>query len=656
MADEPDGMGHWPARDPAVAAAGVMLVRAAAALGGAPADLARDGTVCVLLLPVAQWAEPFEDAWQALACNGEPPTSAHRDFASPGLGWNVWRALAGGRAANPREGERFAIAASLGQHCVGLTTDPALLPADLRAATDHRLEPGSLTSADVGALIQALGAGEASFALDEAEAAALSPRLLRLARRPGQAADAYLRKLREILSREASPAPAVTPVSPRVAPTLDTLHGMEEAVAWGRSLARDLAAYRTGTLPWSAVDRGVLLSGPPGTGKTTFARALAADCNVKLVAGSYAAWLGTGMGHQGDLLRGMRKTFAEARAAAPAILFLDEVDSFPNRATVTHAYSEWDIQVVNALLGEVDGLEGREGVVLVAACNLPQVLDPALTRSGRLDRHIRIEPPGTAALAAILREHLSNDLPGADLFRLALAAVGSTGADVERLVRGARRRARQAGRAMTADDLAAELGAEVTGDPAARRLAAIHEAGHAVAVALRRPGALRAVTLSGRGGSVDSAAVANLRAAELAGLLVELLAGRAAEEVVLGAPSAGAGGSAESDLAKATTLATAAAAALGFDAELGLVWRGLAEPSRVPAMLRDYPPLAERVREMLDAAYRDAVGLVGAHRSAIETLAAALLAHGALDGAEAEAVIARALEETRAWKAWRSAN
>lgn len=647
MFDDVEGQDGERPRDPAIAAAHVMLIRAAAALGGAPADLAQNGTVCILLLPDAHWAEPFEDAWRALACNGEMPTSPHRQFSSPGRGWSVWRALAGDRTARSREGERFAIAASLGQHCVGLTADPALLPADLRAATDHQLEPGLLTPADISGLTQALGAGEASFMLDDAEAAALSPRLLRLARRPGQAADAYLRKLREILSREAPPAPAMTSTSPRSAPTLDRLHGMDEAVAWGRSLARDLAAYRAGELPWSAVDRGVLLSGPPGTGKTTFSRALASSCKVKLIAGSYAAWLGTGTGHQGDLLRGMRNTFAEARSAAPAILFLDEVDSFPNRATVTHARSEWDVQMVNALLGEVDGLEGREGVVLVAACNLPQILDPALTRSGRLDRHIRIEPPDTAALAAILREHLGEDLPGTDLSRLALVAAGSTGADVERMVRGARRRARETRRAMTADDLGAELGAEVARDPLARRLAVIHEAGHAVAIALRRPGGLRAVTLSGRGGSVDSATVANLRPAELAGLLVELLAGRAAEEVVLGAPSADAGGSAESDLAKATALATAAAAALGFDAELGLVWRGLAEPSRVPAMLRDHPSLAIRVREMLDKAYRDAVNLMCDHRSAIETLAAALLAHGALQGAEAEAMIASALEEAR---------
>jgi cell division protease FtsH len=142
----------------------------------------------------------------------------------------------------------------------------------------------------------------------------------------------------------------------------------------------------------------------------------------------------------------MCASFAQARektaVAGGAILFIDEVDSFPNRETLTHHYKDYEIQVVNALLAEIDGVEGRRGVVLLAACNHPHLLDPALVRSGRLDRHIRISLPDQAALARILREHLGKDFGGESLQEAALAAAGASGADCEPFVRGARRRAR----------------------------------------------------------------------------------------------------------------------------------------------------------------------------------------------------------------------
>ena len=411
---------------------------------------------------------------------------------------------------------------------------------------------------------------------------------------------------------------------------------MDEAVAWGRTLARDLVEYGAGRLAWADVDRGCLLSGPPGCGKTLFARALAASCEATLVTGSYGQWLGSGQAHQGDLLKAMKKTFADARASAPSILFIDEVDSFPNRAAITHAWAGWDIQVVNSLLAEIDGVEGREGVVLVAACNMPDKLDPALVRSGRLDRHLRIGLPDRVGLARILREHLGVDLPDLDLSGAALSASGCSGADCEKLVRDARRRARGAGRVMVAEDLLEEIGGTSDRTVAETWLAAVHEAGHAVAACRLQPGTLRAISLretEGAGGHMLLRPLSAYAAAsEIRDRLVVVLAARAAEEVILGMPSCGAGGGPGSDLAFATNLATACVSAFGFGKGSGLTWLGLPDQGSLPGMMSSNPGLAEAVGRILAEAYGDALKLMGEVRPAVEDVARHLVEQKVLDG------------------------
>ncbi len=606
-------------------------------------------TVTTVRTACAAWTELTARAWAVLLHNG----AEHIDIDS-GRAWHRGARLAFVRPVSmPKSSSRGVkkdadadIQRALwnGLPIIGFAPDEAFLPEDLVQAADRHIVMPKPSSVDVAALAGRLCENEPSVQLTDEEAATLSPRLVRLARRLDQSPDDYVGKLRDLVARE-SAVPQARPEGPRDAPTLERLHGMDEAVAWGMSLRVSLQAHAAGKLAWKDVDNAVLLSGPPGTGKTTFARALAKSCDLPLHTGSYAQWLANGSGHQGDMLMAMRKTFKEAKKQAPCILLLDEVDSFGDRGTMPIYHAEWAIPVINALLAEMDGVEGREGVVVVAACNHPDKLDPALVRSGRLDRHIGISLPDQEALALILHEHLGDDLPGVSLAGAALAAAGVTGADCERFVRGVRRRAREAKRAATLDDLMEEIGGSDTRTDEELRVAAVHEAGHGVARCELLPGTLRAVTLrpgNGTGGSTASEDTAQYLLAEDVHLrMVFLLAARAAEELVLGTPSSGAGGNADSDLARATRLAMTAVCSLGFSDKVGLVWAGLPDPSDPTRMLAEHPAAAAEIRRMLDRAYEDALELVKHRQAAVEAVAKTLLARRVLDGAAVAEIVAR---------------
>ena len=627
--------------DPALRVAKAMLRRAILAATPCPAWC----SIHVVTTPNSSWTTVLSEAWEEMVRTAGSPGNGVEDHAwwRRGTWVNFARAFdLKGRMDNGDAAVGTALAER--RLLVGFAHDTGLLPRDLTDAADWHLVVAAPTPEDVRCGVPAPRGRAADIGLTPEDAAAVTPRLLRLATRPNQSAADWLVKLRDLLGKEPGQARAAAE-APRTSPTLSRLHGMPEATEWGLTLARDLTEYRQGALPWSAVDAGCLLSGPPGVGKTLFARALAATCDVPLVQGSYATWHSAGACHQGDFLKAMRRTFAEAKGVAPCILFIDEVDSFPDRRKLAHHNRTYETQVVNGLLAEIDGADARNGVVLLAACNHPDKLDPALVRSGRLDRHIRLTLPGADDLAAILREHLGDDLPGEDLGRMGTLAVGRSGADCERLVRGARRRARLRSEPMVVTDLAAEL--VVSGmDAATERRVATHEAGHVVAV-LELGGSfvLEAVTLQATGGTSGAMLGrwhdSSLSEARVRDRLVVLMAGRAAEEVVLGTASSGAGGGATSDLAQATGLALRASVSLGLDPDDGLLWRGEPDDRTAPAMLECDPRLAARIRVRLAGAHEQASELVRRRLGAVSALADALVERRTLSGEEARDLVRR---------------
>ncbi|CAH2602851.1 Cell division protein FtsH [Rhodovastum atsumiense] len=626
--------------DPVEIAVEAMLRRALAA--GAPAleqAATQPGAVVVLRVP-AFWPAQIAWGWRRFVLG-------HSKSAITGRGGRLHEcirteapapATTSGRRRFEDDEEALAKRIWRGHGALGVSPDLAWLPPALVQAADRIVEIPP-PDADILRQVAVRLCGEPAPQPDEAVAAEVKPEMLQLACRPSQSAREYLDRLARLVVA-ARPAP---PPAPRW--TLDTLPLAPEVEAVARRMVTELDAFRHGLLPWSEVDRGALLSGPPGCGKTTFAQALAASAGVPLVVGSYALWESgqDGTGRYTEIIPRLRRTFADARACAPCILFIEELDSIMGRGKAGHNES-WFRSINNALLAEMDGIGGREGIIVIAATNFPDDIDPALRRAGRLDRELVLRLPDAAQLARILAAHLPGLTPAA-LQPAASAALGGSGADCERWARGARRRARQAGRPVEVEDVITEI-RDGAGrhPPAVLRRVAFHEAGHAVAACVLRSGSVVSATVRRNGGTSGGVAVQRDRApatrGEIEAVIMELLAGRAAEELVLGEPSSGSGGPAGSDLAAATSLA----AALEFSLGLGetLVWRGDPEPRELASLLAFHHDAAERLEQRLRSALADARTMLARHRAELEAVAAALIDRETLSGAEVTSIIAAA--------------
>lgn len=425
---------------------------------------------------------------------------------------------------------------------------------------------------------------------------------------------------------ELAQVPAVTRAAPP-GPDLAALPGLGPVRARLTRIAADLRAFTMSELHWDDVSNGLILEGPPGTGKTTIAASLARSAQMSFVPVTCTDWFRAGRFEV--MLQAMHESFAAAHRAAPCLLFIDEIDSLRDRDGVQDRNSSWNAAVVNAVLPLLDGAAGHPGVFIVGATNHPEHLDTAILRAGRLGQRIHIAPPLERELPQVFRHHLGTDLAGADLAPLARRGAGMTPADVKAAVQEARSLARAARRPLRLTDLSAAIGTTHPAIPAAlRRRVAIHEAGHIVAAHVTGNARPIAATLSGAAGHAEMQLMphAGDRAAMTA-TLIRHLAGRAAEAEVLGDISDGAGGSAASDLAQATRAALQEALSLGRGGDL--VWHPATED---PAVLyARHRGLRDRITRRLDGAYACAGRIIRANRTAVEAIAAHLVVDGHLD-------------------------
>ncbi len=449
--------------------------------------------------------------------------------------------------------------------------------------------------------------------------------------------------------------------------TFDDVAGVDEAKAELQevvSFLKDPASFgRLG----ARLPKGVLLVGPPGTGKTLLARAVAGEAGVPFfsINGSEFVELFVGVG-----AARVRDLFAQARQRAPCIIFIDEIDALGRArgASVMTGANDEKEQTLNQLLAELDGFDPKSGVVLLAATNRPEILDPALLRAGRFDRQILVDRPDRAGRVQILKVHVRTVplAPGLDLDQVAALTPGFTGADLANLVNEAALVAtRRNGESVTLEDFSTAVERIVAGlakrsrvlSPREREITAYHEMGHAL-VALATPGAdpIQKVSiiphgLGALGFTLQRPAEERYIAtqAELEGKLTVMLGGRAAELTVFGELSTGAA----DDLTRATDLAREMVTRFGMDETVGHVVYGrppgllVARPTYTP---EEPPPYGDEtareiesaVRRLIQEALGRALAVLAANRAPLDEGAHELMEHETLTRDQLPALVSGA--------------
>ena len=394
------------------------------------------------------------------------------------------------------------------------------------------------------------------------------------------------------------------------------------------------------------IPKGVLLFGPPGTGKTLLARAVAGEAGVPFysISGSDFVEMFVGVGASR-----VRDLFEQAKANAPAIVFVDEIDAVGRHrgAGLGGGHDERE-QTLNQLLVEMDGFDTKGGVILIAATNRPDILDPALLRPGRFDRQIAVDTPDMEGRKAILRVHAKGKpfTPDVDLDSVARRTPGFTGADLANVINeAALLTARNEKRAITNDFLEEAIDRVIAGPERRTRamsehekkITAYHEGGHAlVAWALPHSAPVHKVTILPRGRSLGHTLVLPTEdkytqtRAELIDTLAYALGGRAAEELVFHEPTTGA----QNDIEKATSIARAMVTEFGMSSKLGAVKYGHNdnEPflGRTMGHQRDYSDaiaaeIDTEVRSLIELAHDEAWEILVEYREVLDNIVLELI-------------------------------
>ena len=442
--------------------------------------------------------------------------------------------------------------------------------------------------------------------------------------------------------------------------TFKDVAGIEEAMEEVSELVEFLKDPKKFQRLGGRIPKGVLMIGPPGTGKTLLAKAIAGEADAAFfsISGSDFVEMFVGVGASR-----VRDMFEQARKNVPCLVFIDEIDAVGrSRGHGLGGGNDEREQTLNALLVEMDGFDTQEGIIIIAATNRPDVLDPALLRPGRFDRQVTVNLPDVRGREGILKVHAKNVklAPDVDLSIIARGTPGYSGAELANLLNeAALLAARMNKKAVTLVELE-EARDKVRWGRERRSLAmtdeekkftAWHEAGHAlVSVMLDHTHPLHKVTIIPRGQALGSTMqlpksdVLNRRRKEMLDMIAVTMAGRISEEIVSGDTSTGAAG----DIQQATNLARAMICQWGMSDKLGMVQYGaddefifLGREMGRPKVYSEETAreIDEEIKRIIDEGHKVASDLIQTHRDKLELIANSLLEYETLDGGQVEEIV-----------------
>ena len=442
--------------------------------------------------------------------------------------------------------------------------------------------------------------------------------------------------------------------------TFKDVAGIDEAIEETSELVEFLKDPKKFQRLGGRIPKGVLMVGPPGTGKTLLAKAIAGEADAAFfsISGSDFVEMFVGVGASR-----VRDMFEQARKNTPCLIFIDEIDAVGrSRGHGLGGGNDEREQTLNALLVEMDGFDTQEGIIIIAATNRPDVLDPALLRPGRFDRQVTVNLPDVRGREAILKVHAKNVklAPGVDLSVIARGTPGYSGAELANLLNEAALLAAGTNKKAVGMEELEEARDKVRWGRERRSLAmtdedkkftAWHEAGHAlVNVVLQHTHPLHKVTIIPRGQSLGSTMslpkndILNRRRKEMLDMIAVMMAGRIAEEIVSGDISTGAAG----DIQQATNMARAMVTQWGMSDTLGMVQYGNDDEfvflGREMARAKVYSEstaqeIDAEVKRIIDEAYKIAKDIITTKIDKLELIAKSLLEYETLDGPQVDEIV-----------------